>query len=367
MTQLRDIIVTNWFRFFIGSFLVLFLLLTIANLISGFLRMNVTAWEVIANHLLEVPGYLKLITPVSCMTASLFAINKLKNTNELTAIFASGYKRSRFFLDIVMCAVIVASAQFLINAFVQPYAKASRHLLIKDGATKFRNLKSKGLMASTIASGRMWFKSKDYIFSFSTFDKKNLVISDVSIYSYNKDHYITSIVHSPTLKYIENEWIATKMEKISGFSNSKFQKVTKDNMVPIDIIQKPKDFSQLESDITTLNIFKLWSYISKLQSNGINVNEYLVVFYNSFSSSIICIVFSLFASFGAFYPNRRGSAFGKNITLVLVFVIMYWLVNSYFLELGKSSKVNPLISTLGVPTFFVFIIAYFFIRNRKLT
>ncbi|CAN0327204.1 unnamed protein product, partial [Chrysoparadoxa australica] len=132
------------------------------------------------------------------------------------------------------------------------------------------------------------------------------------------------------------------------------------------ISEQPGDFKEIESDITTLNTPDLYRYIKTLQDGGINVNEYLVMFYEKFSPSVVCIIFSLIAAIGGFTPNRRGSSFGKNIFFVFVFVILYWLINSYFLELGKSSKIDPFLATFGVPFIFALFLAQQFFRHRKL-
>ena len=175
MPTLRSLIIKEWFKFFLGAFLGLLLLITVAELITGFLRQNVTPLEVILNHLLEIPDKFKLIMPVSCLMASLFSINKLRNRNELTAIFAAGYSRKKFFNDIASAAIFVAAFQFSVSGFIEPYAISKKDFLIEDGQSKFKNLRSKGLMASTIGSGKMWFKSNDYFFSFSTFDDKKIL------------------------------------------------------------------------------------------------------------------------------------------------------------------------------------------------
>lgn len=367
MPNIRKLIIKNWSLFFLGSFFSLFLLLTVANFISGFLRMNVTATEVIFNHLLEIPSYLKLITPVACLAASLFCINKLKNTNELTAIFASGYGRAKFLTDIAVCATTVAILQFFVSSFIQPYAKSKKEYLISDSEAKFRNLKSKGLIASTLSSGKMWFKSDNYILSFSTYDKRNSELHDVSLYYYTDDNKVKSVDYADSVKFIGDAWIVNKTTSYHNLEKEDFSYKSSLSSSPLNIKQTPQDFNQIEADITTLNIVLLWRYISKLRRNGINTNEYLVMFLENFSSSIICIIFSFFASVGIFHPNRRNSSFGKSILMVLVFVILYWLINSYFLELGKSSKIHPLLSTLSVPAFFTLYIVYYFSRHRKLT
>jgi len=366
MPIIRKIIFKNWFKFFLGSFLTLTLLLTIANLITGFLRLNVTPLEVIFNHILEMPSHLKLLTPVSCLAASLFSTNKLKNTSELTAIFASGYSRKDYALDIAICALTVAILQFMTSSFIQPFAKSKRDFLITNSEKKFRNLKAKGLMSSTISSGKMWFKTENSLMSFSTYDKKNSILFDLSLYVLNEDTLIKYILHTPKAKFINNKWVGENVRILNNLQVEKFSIPIFKKEGKIDISQTPKDFNQIESDITTLNIFYLWKYIYKLYSNGINISEYLVIFLESFSTSLICVVFALFALGGIFSPNRRNNNFGRTVAFTLFFIIVYWLISSYFMELGKSSKINPALAAFTVPSLFILYTAHFFYKNRRL-
>jgi lipopolysaccharide export system permease protein len=366
MSVIRNLVLKEWIRFFIGAFIVLILLITVAELISGFLRTTVTPTEVIFNHLLELPGKFKLIMPVSCLAASLFSINKLKNRNELTAIFASGYSRKRFMRDIAVGGVIVALSQFLISSFIEPYAKSKKDLFIKDGQAKFKNLKSKGLMASTIGSGKMWFKSDRYFFSFSTFDKEKSQLNDITTYFFNSSNLILSKVTAPYVRYVAGAWMTDKAIVVNDLTGNQFPSSSEKLSFNLKIDETPSDFKEIEADITTLNFFKLFRYILKLNEGGINVNEYLVILLEKISISIVCIVFSLVAAIGAFTPNRRGSSFGKSLIGVFVFVILYWLINSYFIQLGISSKIHPVIACFSVPVLFAIYLTHYFFRNRTL-
>jgi lipopolysaccharide export system permease protein len=345
---------------------VLILLISVAELINGFLRSNVTPMEVVFNHLLELPDKMKLIMPVGCLVASLFSINKLKNRNELTAIFAGGYSRKKFMIDITMATLVVSLSQFIISSFIEPFAISKKDFLIEDGQEKFKNLKSKGLMASTFGSGKMWFKSEQYFFSFSTFDKINNRLNDVSIYFYNSENLLDKKITAKSLTFENGNWQGTKVFSYTNLENDQYPEIKILGDTKVIISESPEDFKEIEADITTLNIFELSNYIRKLQEGGINVNEYLVILLEKVSISLICSIFGLVAAIGAFRPNRRGNSFGKTLLGVFVFVIFYWLINSYFIELGKSSKLNPYVACFGVPLVFSIFLVIQFIRNRKL-
>lgn len=366
MKTIRSLVIKEWTRFFIGAFFLLLLLLTVAELVSGFLRQNVTPFEVIINHFFKVPEKLKLIMPVSCLAASLFSINKLKNRNELTAIFASGYSKKKYFYDILTGGLVVSVCLFFISSFIDPYTRSKSDKFIKNGQAKFKNLGAKGLMASTIGSGRMWFKNEKYFFSFKRFDEKTSTLHDITIY-YFFENKISKIIKAKKAIFKNNQWHGKDVDESLFLDKIVYPRLEEFPENSIPIFEAPKDFKKIESDITTLDFIKLYNYIKTLEDGGININEYLVIFYEKFSSSLVCIIFTLIASIGAFKPNRRGNTFGRNILFIFAFVIFYWLINSYFLELGKASKLSPFLSTFGVPICFSLYLAYTFYSNRKLT
>lgn len=135
---------------------------------------------------------------------------------------------------------------------------------------------------------------------------------------------------------------------------------------PFKIRETISDFQQINADISTLNIWKLYDYIGVLKNNGINYSEYYVTFLDKFSSGFTCLVLSILASIALFNPNRRNSSFGTNVAFVLSFTFVYWFIYSYFLTLGQTSKVPATVATFGVPGIFVIYLACYFVYHRKL-
>jgi len=367
MALIRQLITKEWLRFFASSLVVLLLLLTVGNLISGFLRGNVSHKEVLLSYLIQLPTFITQVTPVSCLIASLFSINKLKNRNELTAIFAGGYSRQSYFYDLLQVSIYVALFQFVMGAYVTPYFKSKRHVLLQDSIGKFRSLNKEGLGASTLGSGKIWYKSNGYYFSFSHFDTKTNQLLNVSVYNYDRNYKLKEITQIKSLTYSSETktWIPQEHKSYDNLNDPAFPSIIKLNE-PIKLKEELSDFKQIEADITTLSFMRLFSYIRQLNESGINVGEYKVMFYKHISDSLICIVFALLAAIPVFNPNRRNSSFGKSATFVFIFTIMYWLVQSYFVEMGKNLKISASIACFSMPIIFsIFIIAVFY-KNRKL-
>lgn len=364
---LKNLILIEWFRAFLASVFALMLLITVSNLVTGFLRDNVTATEVFLNFLIEAPSFLARVLPISCLTASLFSINKLKNRNELTAIFAAGFSRRQFFSTVGLAAFLVCLVQLLITGFIDPWARSRRHQLIPESDSKFRNLEGQGLRASTIGSGRIWYKSGDYFFSFSSFNKDRGELNDVTLYYFGSDYKITKRIKGPVLKHVESgSWIFPAAAIHSNLDNQIFQDIRPEKDLNISLDEDVDDFKRIESDITTLPLNGLMDYVSRLRRSGINTDEYSVMLYEKFSAAFVCVVFALLACVAVYSPNRRSSNMGKNIAFVFTFTVIYWLSTSYATELGKSSKIDPFLASFGVPLLFCLFIVQNFYANRKL-
>ena len=322
MPLIRWLILKEWSKFFSSAFLVLFLLLTTANLISGFLRGNVTSVEVLQNYLLEVPGFIGKILPLSCLIGSLFAFNKLINRNELTAILAGGYSRKKIIFDLIIISFFVGALQISNMGYIRPLVRSKKSEIIGESAFKFRNLQEKGIATSSVGSGKIWYKSKKYFFSFVAFDKKNNVLNDIAIYKLTKDYALEEKIAAQKAYHLEGErWRLENVKTMSQFLDPKaFPNTKNKESLVINLNETPEDFRKIESDITNLSMNGLWRYIKTLRHAGINTYEYEVILFEVVSSSIICILFSIIGALSVFNPNRRAFTFGKNVTWLEILI-----------------------------------------------
>ena len=190
------------------------------------------------------------------------------------------------------------------SAYVTPLIQSKRHDILAGSTKKFRNLKKQGLSSSTIGSGKIWYKSYPYFFSFSHFNSKKNSIHNVTIYNYDRAHKLKNIskVNSLTYSFDTKKWTPKGYTDYTNLNIPSFPIVINKSQ-PIKLNEDISDFKQIEADITTLSFFKLYNYISQLNETGINVGEYLVIFYKHISDSIICVIFALLAAIPIFNPK----------------------------------------------------------------
>lgn len=366
MFTIRKLILKEWLTFFLGSVFILLMILSLGHVLNGLLRATNDLRSILIDLCLETPNFLIRIFPVSCLIASLFSINKLKSRNELTAIFASGFSRRQFVLCIGIIGALVGTALFFINGYLVPYTK-HQQTIIHDNPEVASKAQKSTVSINALRSGRIWFKGQDYFFSYSSFDSAQNTIYNLTLYYYNSDHKLSEQISAISAKFIEgNSWLLSKGLHVTNLENKTFPEPNSFQEKIFQLKETITDFKKINADISTLDIWRLYDYITVLRTNGINDSEYLVTFLDKFSSGFTCLVLAILASVALFNPNRRNSSFGTNIAFVLSFTFVYWFVYSYFMTLGQTSKIPAVVATFGVPSLFVFYLAFYFIYHRKL-
>ena len=363
MFLLSKIIAKEWFKSLIGAVVVLFILITVGDIVNGFLR-SYTARRVFMEYILKMPDLMGKMLPISSLLATLFSINKLKGHSELIAILAGGYSAFKIYSLILICALSIGIAQFINLGFLLPGA----NLIKRAEFEKSRTNESKYLARSKIGGkGLLWYKSENYFSSFKAYDPENKVLKDVTFYFYSDAGKTTSIFKAKSASYIKDfKWEFDNLTVLQFLDNQDFPKVNEIRKLLVTLKEEPNDFGQFESDITTLSFFDLYQFISRLKNTGINSSEYEIMLYEKVSLSLICIIFSLFPLASVFTPNRRGSSFGKSVVLTLIFTIGFWLVYSSVIAMGNNGSIPPLIATMSIPAIFILFILNTIRQNRSL-
>ena len=164
MSKIKKLIFKEWMRFFIGATVVLIMVLSLGHILNALLKESSDFKTILTSLLLELPTFSIKIFPGSCLFASLFSINKLKNRNELTAIFASGYSRRKFVMDIGAIGTIIGVFLFFINAYLVPYTKHHQVINAIPASSSLPTGTAKKKISNAISSGKIWFKGQYYFF-----------------------------------------------------------------------------------------------------------------------------------------------------------------------------------------------------------
>lgn len=362
MYLLSKFIIKTWFFSLMGSIMVFFLLITTADLLNGLIQGKDIS-IVFLEYLLKMPQLLGKVLPITTLVASLFTFNKLKTHSELVSLLASGVSYAKIYTLIGFSSISIVFLQFLNLGFLEPFAtKIKRQEIAKSQKSDGRYL-----TRSSIDGGRFLYKSKDYFVSFAFFDKTKHTLNDVEIYRFDKKHLLTSLIKAKKASFIEEgKWNLSETQVLNSLEKSEFCKEEDLPNLSINILETPEDFSEFEADITTLNFFKLSSFIKKLSKTEINIAEYKILLYQKVSLSLTCLIFALIPLSALFTPNRRSSSFGKNVVFTLLVSILFWVLYSATIAFGNSGSLSPFLSTTLVPFLFLAYVIATFSRHVRL-
>lgn len=362
MMILSRFIIKEWFKNLFGAIFVLFLLISTADLINGFLQ-GKDAARVILEYSLKMPDLMGKMMPICCLLATLFAINKLKAHSELISILAAGYSYSRIYFLIGTCSIFMVCLQFFNLGFLEPMANSVKRREIE----KSRRSEGKYLTRSSLEGGKFWYKTQDYFASFSYYDRKSKSLADFELYLFNEDHKSTKIIKSSRATYVgDSKWDLIKVTELSSLNNSTFPAESKSPNMVLQLSEEPEDFGEFEADLTTLTFFKLNDFVQRLSKTGINISDYQVIILNKVFLSICCFIFSLIPLSSIFNPNRRNSSFGKSVVYALGIAIGFWVLYSATVAFGNSGTLPPLLATGLMPLVAFAFVVFTFLKNRKL-
>lgn len=363
MLILSGMIVKEWFKSLIGAVVVLFLLITTADLINGFLQ-GKEIQRVFLEYILKMPDLMGKMLPICCLVATLFSLNKLKAHSELISILAAGFSYQKIYLLIGTCASVVMAVQFYNLGFLEPAANSVKRQEIQ----KSRISEGRYLTRSSIEGGKFWYKSQNYFASFTYFDRKQSLLKDFEVFYFNDVHKSEKIIKSEAAVFNQQgHWTLKNVTEITLLDSPSFPLQTSKPELIINLKEVPEDFGEFEADLTTLSFVKLYQFVGRLSKTGINVSEYQIILLNKVFLSFICLVFGLIPVSSIFNPNRRSSSFGKNVIQTLLITVVFWVLYSSSVAFGKAGDVSPWLATGIVPFCFFSFVVWTYFKNRKLS
>jgi lipopolysaccharide export system permease protein len=344
---------TSFFSFFIGLNLIAFL----GDFVNNVLRNKYTLQDIFHQYFLGITDIFEKIFPVSCLLATLFTINKLKQHSELIAIFSLGFKKRNLIILTLGFSLLIAAIQFYNLGFLRSYLLQTKNEVEK----KFQPKKS------GISKERIWVKNKNYFMSYGFVDKKRKIISDPKIYFFNDDFHLESILRSSTARYggnkLWNFYHAVSIKKLDGQSFPIFKKVY---LEPVHLREDLADFVKFQSNILSLNIFALGQFVNALKDSGLNLTEYKISIYNRISMTVSCVVFAILPLTLLGDINRRSQNTNQLFVYSFVFFVSFWLAHGFALKLAEDGVLTPLLASFLIPLFMIGYSAFQFKKQHRL-
>ena len=325
----------------------------ILNLISElefFKDINVGNYIPIYLGLLDTPMMMFEVFPFIFFLSTQLFYNNLLDKNELNIFKYSGLKNSTIIKIISITTVVIS---LMVVTIYYSFASNLKNLYIS--LKKDYTLDGKYL--AVITKNGLWIRdlidNKKLIINAEKIEPNRLVNAYISIFDEN--FKIIENINSLKIDILNKEWIL--YDNIIYKNNSKENK----EIITINTNYNYKIIQNLFSNLSSLSIKELLELKKNYSKLGYSLKEIDTQLLKISFYPIYLLLMVLMSSLIMLNSKRFRNSITKFTLGLFMSVILYYLTN-FFLTLGKTEKINLILSVIG-PLIILGFIVVFLLKN----
>lgn len=306
--------------------------------LDEFLDQKVTASVIIRYYLYFFPEIIKLLTPVAMLMASLFAIGRLSNQNEVTAMKSGGMSLYRILTPLLLLSVLISFGQLYFNGWIVPRALVKKYDIE-------RQYLGKGKGGTQMQAYNLYFRdnpSRNVIFGF--YDGSLKSGNDITIEEYSSE------LQPRVVRRIDARRIAWDSLRAVWTLNDGFIRTTQTdgniqvhrlNADTISLTINNKSILELQRAPEEMNLDELHEYIRLLEQGGKDVRMKLIDYYGQYAFPFANFIVVLFGV--PFASVRKKSGIAVEIGTAMVVSFVYLVFTKVSQSLGFELSLDPII------------------------
>lgn len=335
-------LLAKWIQLFIISCVGLYSLATLGDIVNNLLRNKLTFIQIIEQNLLNSAVILENVLPVSCLMASLFLINALKQHSELIAILACGYSMFKMALTCLFFGLCISSMQFINVGFWGPFLVSQKKEWLPST--------NKNENAAIISQNKIWIKHKSYFGHYRVFDHSTNTMIEPNLFFYNSQFKPAKFVQAKTATYRgETSWEFFNVTITENLEKNQFPLVSKVDHLVLPLFESPGTISEFEADLKSLNVISLFRFLNHIKDTGINLIPYYLQVYDTIAQALLCIIFTLFPFAFPMGVSSRHQSTGRALLYGLIVSVSFLAINLMVVKFLILIKIPPILSTLIFP------------------
>jgi lipopolysaccharide export system permease protein len=317
------------------SFLSLYLLVDIFELIDDLLEHHVPLSISVQMFIYKTPDIFYQISPVAVLMATLLTMGILSRHSEITAVKAGGISIIRCIVPLLLCGLLISVMNIILNETVIPITNKRTESIKREwfekSPTKIFNQNS------------VWFRDTNGIYTVRYMDTKAKVVKGFTMYNLDLSFNLKTKLHADELIWTDDRWLITS-GLLWRFSEKEGIKATKINNVPLQMLGGPEEIGRAEANPKEMSFSVLYRYIVNLKKEGYEIKKYLVDLYSKTSFPFVNLIMVLLGiPFSLTSGKRSGLALGVTVTVLIGF--SYWIVFGINMSLGYSGVIPPLVAS----------------------
>ena len=316
----------------------LFLVFDFFERMRVFVRENAAASDAALYLLYKIPMIVHLMTPVAVLVATLFAIGRLSQSSEITAMRACGASIISLAKPLLFCGILISGAIFLLAETILPSATQKVDEIYQ---LDIRKSAESGKFSRT----HFWYRDKNSFYSIGLYDSRLEKLHFIDRYTLDKDFTVIEKLSAVEAQWHGEPiaWLLSDSVELKKIPDTPRYLSSVFKQIPLLINENPKDFYSMRQNPETMNRKELLNYSNKLASEGVPITEYLVAYHAKLSFPLVNFIVILVAFPFALFSARSGNMSVSFISGVTA-GFMYYIVHAISTSLGSAELLPPLLS-----------------------
>lgn len=372
---LLDVYVLRRFVFSLLVSLTGLLLITIVVDLTGnidtFIDFQASPRAIALYYLYRLPYWTVLVLPVAALLGTLFALNSLARTSEVTAMKALGISLYRILMPVFACGVITSLLAFVLTDRIVP-AATYRFNLVRDQITAYRRPDgSRRQLLLQDVDGQLIFAR--------SYDAAQERASNVTYESRN-GHRIAVRANARAMEWRTDSWVlldgvlwsvtdgeaggdeesatggeaggevANVDEEAAGAARDALTATEFDSLRLTRLTLLPEDLGRLQKTPEEMSYAELRRYIDRAIANGEDATRHLVDLHLKLSFPLTCfIIVVLGAPIGA---NARRTGMANSLGLGTMVCFVFYSSVKAGQALGWNQVISPWAGAWGTNIIF---------------
>jgi len=358
LTIIDRFIIKLYLTYFIAGLGVFVTIFLAVDFMASFVRYDVAPQILLKYYGYFIPSIIYQMIPVGCLVGTVFTLSTLHKTNELVALFSLGTSLARVSAPILVLVAMISMISFWMSDRVLPkFAQKKNYILYVD-------IKKRPGLYSTVKTGKIWYRSENVLFNIQSLIADESRAQGLTLYYFDADWRLIQLIKAKDVFMSGENW---------KLSNGQVTLFPRESSFPLTksfekkIITMSEDVADLQSSSQStdmLTLFELNKFIKKNKEAGLETLRYEVDYHGKFGFAFAAFVMSLMGIPFSMGKTRSSGNF-MSIGLCVGLALVYWILYSASITLGKTGNLPPMIAAWGPNVAMVLISIFFLIRLKK--
>jgi lipopolysaccharide export system permease protein len=194
------------------------------------------------------------------------------------------------------------------------------------------------------------------------FDVDKNILRGVTINYLNPDFTLMMRIDAQRAEWKNDKWLFFDL-LTTRFDNNNAPVLEWSTEKVINIPEKPNDFKVIQKDAGKMGYFELKKYVKKIQTEGYDVQRYLVDLQGKIAVSLVTIILVVIGVSFSLRSERSGGTI-QSLGIGIFVGLSYFVVNAFCLTLGRSGILPGVLAAWGANILFSAAAAVLFYRVR---